>query len=318
MKPILVTSGEPAGIGPDICLSLASLTTPVVVMGDISVLQARAQALQSSVMLVPYDPTHPFTHKPGELPVWSLPIIAAVQPGCLEIKNASYVIQMLERAVQACQQGLFSGLVTGPVHKGIINDAGFSFTGHTEFLAEKCGVSQVVMMLLSGKMRVALATTHLPLRAVPDAITSALLERIIPIVYESLQQKFHMVLPRLLVAGLNPHAGEGGHLGSEEQQIISPVIEYFQHQGMQIFGPYAADTLFREPADAYLVMYHDQGLGVIKYASFGNAVNMTLGLPIVRTSVDHGTALSLAGTGQADSGSLWAAVEQAQQCLEFV
>lgn len=244
---------------------------------------------------------------------------APVQPGQLNPANAAYVLETLEKAVDGCHAGTFSALVTGPVQKSVINDAGIPFTGHTEFLQQRCGVDQVVMMLACPGLRVALATTHLPLRAVADAITPGLLENVIRITVHDLQQHFGIQKPRLLVCGLNPHAGESGHMGDEEIRIIQPVLQKLRSEGFQLEGPLPADTLFTphhlERADAVLAMYHDQGLPVLKHLGFGNAVNITLGLPIIRTSVDHGTALDLAGTGRADTGSLRAAIDIARQMV---
>jgi 4-hydroxythreonine-4-phosphate dehydrogenase len=238
-----------------------------------------------------------------------------VQAGQLNAENARYVLQLLDIAADGCLRGNFDAMVTAPVQKSIINDAGIAFSGHTEYLAERTGAALPVMMLASSSLRVALATTHLPLTAVSAAITPTLLEHVLRILDNDLRQRFHLPAPRIMVCGLNPHAGEGGHLGREEIEVISPVISTLRAQGMQLTGPVPADTAFTphqlEKADAVLAMYHDQGLPVLKYAGFGNAVNITLGLPIVRTSVDHGTALPLAGTGQADAGSLIAAVEMA-------
>lgn len=305
MKPILVTMGEPAGIGPDICLALAGRDVPVVVLGDELVLRERARLLN-----IPIDGLN-ILHQPG--------LSGDVRPGQLNVAHAGYVMQLLESAVTRVLSGEFAALVTAPVHKGILNEAGFQFTGHTEFLAHQCDVESVVMLLASGRMRVALATTHLPLRAVPDAITQDGLKETIHIIHKALKHDFEIDAPRIAVAGLNPHAGEGGHLGREEIEVITPVLDYFRQSGVEIAGPLSADTLFTEPQmmqyDVVLAMYHDQGLPVLKHASFGRAVNITLGLPIIRTSVDHGTALELAGTNTADSGSLLSAVEAAVQMV---
>lgn len=315
MKPILVSSGEPAGIGPDICLALAGSDYPMVVLGDKQVISERAKAIGRSVILHDYQSGRVPVSAPNHLTVYSIPAAAKVIPGELNKQNAPYVLQLLEEGVTRCLSGEFAALVTAPVHKGIINDAGVAFTGHTEFLAKRCGVDHVVMMLTCDKMKVALATTHIPLREVADAITPELLTQVITIVYQSLQKDFGLSSPRLLVAGLNPHAGEGGHIGQEEIKVILPTIKGLQQKGWDIQGPYPADTLFiaEQPTsiDAFIAMYHDQGLPVIKYADFKTAVNVTLGLPIIRTSVDHGTALALAGKGQADSNSLLAAVDTA-------
>ncbi len=283
---------------------------PLVILAERAMLTARARLLGLPLDLPDY---HPGSTVP--LSLLSLPLSAPVVPGRLNEANAGYVLACLRRAVEGCLAGEFAGLVTGPVHKGIINAAGVPFSGHTEFLAELTGTPRVVMMLAGRGMRVALATTHLPLREVPDALTKAGLEQTLRILVAALQRDFGLPRPRIPVAGLNPHAGEGGHLGREELEVIGPVLEALRAEGMDLVGPLPADTLFQpkhlQQADAVLAMYHDQGLPVLKYASFGEGVNVTLGLPIVRTSVDHGTALDLAGTGSAHIGSLLAAIRQA-------
>ena len=242
---------------------------------------------------------------------------AACKPGTLDPGNAEYVLDTLREATSQILAGHAAAMVTGPVHKGVINDAGIAFSGHTEFLAELAGVDRVVMMLVAGGLRVALATTHLPLRAVPEAVTAAGLRETLRIIQHDLTSRFGIVRPRIAVLGLNPHAGEGGHLGSEEIDIIEPVVVELKTEGMRLDGPLPADTAFvpryLERFDAVLAMYHDQGLPVLKHAGFGHAVNVTLGLPFIRTSVDHGTALDLAGTGKADSGSMNAAIELARK-----
>jgi 4-hydroxythreonine-4-phosphate dehydrogenase len=304
--PLVITSGEPAGIGPDICLALAgaALPVPVVVLGDRDLIEARARQLGV--------PT-------AGLNIQHVPLRAPCQAGRLEVANAPYVVELLDVALAGCQSGTFSGMVTAPVHKGVINDAGIPFTGHTEYLAERTHTSRVVMMLagtgaLAG-LRVALATTHLPLKDVPAAITQNELTTTLRILHGDLVAKFGISRPRILVAGLNPHAGEGGHLGREEIDVIAPVLERLRAEGMDLVGPLPADTLFTRNvlagSDAQLAMYHDQGLAVLKYAAFEEGINITLGLPILRTSVDHGTALDLAGTGRADTRSLFAAVKLA-------
>jgi len=316
MKPILaITAGEPAGVGPDLCLQLAarSFDARLVVVGSLEVLKARAAMLGIATRFVNYpaggEPA------PGVVEVINIPIARACHPGSLDPANASHVLAMLDRAIDGCMAGEFAGMVTAPVHKGVINDSGIAFTGHTEYLAARTQTPQVVMMLVGGGLRVALATTHLPLIDVPAAISAEGLSRVLRMLDHDLRSRFHIAAPRILVAGLNPHAGEGGHLGREELDIIAPTLEALRHEGLQLVGPLPADTLFTPKhlaqADAVLAMYHDQGLPVLKFASFGQGVNVTLGLPIVRTSVDHGTALSLAGMGQADPGSLIAAVELA-------
>jgi 4-hydroxythreonine-4-phosphate dehydrogenase len=250
-----------------------------------------------------------------------VPLVAECQPGVLNVANSEYVLAMLRRAVQGCQTGEFSGMVTAPVHKGIINDAGIPFSGHTEFLAQQTGTKLVVMMLVGGGMRVALATTHLALKDVAAAITAPLLEDVLRIIQHDLQRRFGITQPRILVAGLNPHAGEGGYLGCEEIDVMIPVLDKLRARGINVSAPLPADTLFTPQklaqCDCVLSMYHDQGLPVLKYASFGQGVNITLGLPIIRTSVDHGTALDLAGTGKADSGSLLEAIRLAAQMAEY-
>ena len=314
---IIVTAGEPSGIGPDICLALARAGIParVIVLCDRSLLEQRADQLGLRVKFIEYDADRLSAVAAGELEVLHIPLRRAAVAGALQVENSGYVLDMLTRAADGCICGEFDSMATGPVHKGIINDAGIPFTGHTEFLAERTGARQVVMMLVGGGMRVALATTHVALRAVAGEITAAGLESVCRTLSASLIDQFGIPEPRIAVAGLNPHAGESGHLGTEERDIIGPLLDRLRQEGMNIRGPLPADTLFT-PAqlalcDAALVMYHDQGLPVLKYASFGAGVNVTLGLPIVRTSVDHGTALDIAGTGSADAGSLLTAVRLA-------
>ena len=315
---IAVTGGEPAGIGADICLDLAAAKLPCrpVVLADISLLRQRAAQLGKTVALRDFSTNLP--PQPGTLDVWHIPLAAPCEAGRLNAANSPYVLQLLDTAYQGIQNGTFAAMTTAPLHKGIINDAGAGggfFSGHTEYLAEKSGTPRVVMMLAGGGLRVALATTHLPLKDVAAAITRESLLETARILHRDLRHKFGLAQPRILVAGLNPHAGEGGHLGHEENDVIIPALEELRAAGLDIRGPYPADTLFQpfmlKDADAVLAMYHDQGLPVLKYASFGQGVNITLGLPFIRTSVDHGTALDLAGTGRADSGSLMAAVRTA-------
>lgn len=311
--PIVVTSGEPAGIGPDLCLLLAGHERPLVVIADKSLLQDRATQLGIAVPMQDYVcGTSPVS---GKLNVLHVPVARPARAGRLDPGNAAYVLETLRRAVQGCASGEFAGMVTAPVHKGVINDAGIPFSGHTEFLAEQTHTPLVVMMLVGGGMRVALATTHLPLREVADAITAPLLENVLRILQRDLQRRFGLVKPRILVAGLNPHAGEDGHLGREEIEVMIPVLDKLRGEGMNVSAPIPADTLFAahrlRECDAVLAMYHDQGLPVLKHASFGEGVNITLGLPIIRTSVDHGTALELAGTGKANVGSLLEAIKSA-------
>ena len=318
--PILaLTAGEPAGIGPDLCIALSHRELPcrLTVLGDIDVLRARAAQLDVRVNFITSE-TLP-AHQPGALHVRHIPA-AAVTAGVLDRRNSAHVLALLDAALAGCMSGAYHAMVTAPVHKGIVNDAGFAFTGHTEYLADRSGTQKVVMMLAGGGLRVALATTHLPLRAVADAITPELLDEVIRILHNELQNKFGIAAPRILVAGLNPHAGESGHLGREEIDLIEPALDRLRAQGMNLVGPLPADTLFsrirHDPCDAVLAMYHDQGLPVLKYASFGAGVNITLGLPFIRTSVDHGTALDLAGTGRAEVGSLLAAIEVAMEMAD--
>ena len=319
---IAVTSGEPAGIGPELCLRLldarlSKLGARLVVLADRSLMDARAQRLGAAVRLRAWQADAPALAE--TLDVLHVPLRAVSHPGQLDSANSPYVLELLDRAVAGCQSGEFAALVTAPVHKGVINDAGIPFSGHTEYLAEKTGTPRVVMMLAGGGLRVALATTHLPLRAVPAALTRQSLKQTLRILHSEMKQKYGIDRPRILVAGLNPHAGEGGYLGSEEIEVITPVLERLRAEGMSVIGPLPADTMFTPPllaqGDCVLAMYHDQGLTALKYASFGEGINVTLGLPIIRTSVDHGTALELAGSGRADAGSLFEAVEQAVEMV---
>lgn len=317
MLPLAITAGEPAGIGPDLCVQLAQkgFAEPVVMVGSSSLLQDRAEALGLPLVVDLWTPGSDIISKPGHISVYPISLDDPVDAGVMSVENSGYVLKTLTVAAEGCMNGIFSGMVTAPVHKGVINDAGIAFTGHTEFLQELCGVDRVVMMLASEQLRVALATTHLPLAEVSAAITKPLLRQIISILYQDLTSKFGIAQPKILVSGLNPHAGEGGHMGMEEIETISPVLDEFRAKGMNLIGPLPADTLFTPrwlaDADAVLAMYHDQGLPVLKYQSFGSAVNITLGLPIIRTSVDHGTALDLAGTGKAETGSLEQAIKSA-------
>ncbi|UVE17388.1 4-hydroxythreonine-4-phosphate dehydrogenase PdxA [Pseudomonas sp. LS44] len=314
-----LTPGEPAGIGPDLCLLLARDTQPypLIAIANRELLAERAAQLALDIRLIDVDLAHlPDQPAPaGSLYVWNTPLAAPVQAGQLDRRNAAYVLETLTRAGQGCIDGHFAGMITAPVHKGVINDAGISFSGHTEFLAELTGTPQVVMMLATGDLRVALVTTHLPLKDVAAAITPERLRRVTRILHADLRDKFGIAEPRILVCGLNPHAGEGGHLGREEIDVIEPTLDQLRAEGMQLIGPLPADTLFTpkhlQHCDAVLAMYHDQGLPVLKYKGFGAAVNVTLGLPIIRTSVDHGTALDLAGNGKIDTGSLQVALETA-------
>ncbi|MFJ5447157.1 4-hydroxythreonine-4-phosphate dehydrogenase PdxA [Methylobacillus methanolivorans] len=315
---IVITAGEPAGIGIDLCVMLAGQALPchLVVIADQDVLESRAQALQLPLQIQRYVPENWPSHLgQHQLTVLHQPCPAEVIAGQLDTRNGAYVLQTLERAINGCMQGEFDAMVTAPVHKGVINDAGVAFTGHTEFLAEHTHTPQVVMMLVGGELRVALATTHLPLAEVSQAITQDSLETTIRILHHDLINKFGIRSPRILVTGLNPHAGEGGHLGMEEITTITPVLEKLRAEGMLLKGPLPADTLFTQhnlaQGDCVLAMYHDQGLPVLKHASFGEGVNVTLGLPMIRTSVDHGTALDLAGKGNIEIGSLLSAIQLA-------
>ncbi len=311
---LAITPGEPAGIGPDLVVQIAQQVwdRPLVAIANPDLLTRRAEQLGLSLTLLPADDASPVPA--GYLRVLPVPLRRPARAGVLDPANAAYVLETLEVATRGCLDGRFAALVTAPVHKGVINEAGIPFTGHTEFLAGLTG-GQPVMMLACPGLRVALATTHLPLRAVADAITSERLERVLRTLDGDLQRRFGIAAPRILVCGLNPHAGEDGHLGREEIEIITPLLQRLRDEGMDLRGPLPADTLFTprslEGADAVLAMYHDQGLPVLKHKGFGEAVNITLGLPVVRTSVDHGTALDLAGSGRTDPSSLIAAIEQA-------
>lgn len=316
-----LTPGEPAGIGPDLCLLLSrdAQPHPLIAIASRQLLEQRARTLGVDINLIEVTaerlPTAPAAA--GALYVWDTPLGAEATAGQLDTANAAYVLQTLTRAGQGCLDGLFDGMITAAVHKGVINDAGIAFSGHTEFLADLTRTQQVVMMLATRGLRVALVTTHLPLKDVAAAITTERLERVTRILHADLVDKFGLSRPRILVCGLNPHAGEGGHLGREEIEVIEPCLQHLRAEGMDLVGPLPADTLFTpkhlEHCDAVLAMYHDQGLPVLKYKGFGAAVNVTLGLPIIRTSVDHGTALDLAGTGRIDGGSLQVALETAYQ-----
>ncbi len=320
IQRLVITPGEPAGIGPDICIQLAQRppeNAELVIVADPDLMQQRAQQLNLALHLPLLDrDADRCVTVPGQLRIVPIPLRSPCSPGQIDSVNSPYVLETLEQAVQLCRRNICDGLVTGPVHKAAINDAGIPFTGHTEFLADLCDQPLTVMMLATEGLRVALATTHLPLADVPKAITAELLQHIITILDKELQSKFGIDHPRILVCGLNPHAGEGGHLGREEIDVIEPVLKTMRARGIRLQGPLPADTLFTDKylqdADAVLSMYHDQGLPVLKFKGFGRASNITLGLPIIRTSVDHGTALELAGTGKSDSGSLHNAIETAQ------
>jgi 4-hydroxythreonine-4-phosphate dehydrogenase len=315
---LAVTPGEPAGIGPDLVIQLAhdSLPADLVAVADPDLLAERAALLGLPLRLrLAGKADDPSPAGEGELSVLPVPLAAAVAPGSPNPANAGYVLECLQIATRGCLERAFDALVTGPVHKATINEAGIAFSGHTEYLARLCGVDQTVMLLAAGSLRVALATTHLPLAAVSAALTRERLEAVLRILARDLSRRFALDRPRISVLGLNPHAGEGGHLGREEIEVIVPVLEKLRGEGLQLAGPLPADTAFTpaalERTDAVLAMYHDQGLPMVKARGFGHAVNITLGLPILRTSVDHGTALALAGSGHADPGSLRSAVAAA-------
>ncbi len=314
---IVLTSGEPAGIGPDLCIQLVqqALDCEVIVIADPDLIVQRAKQLKLPVRIKPFVETDsPEAGQAGVMKLLSLELPVAAESGSLNQQNSQYVLSMIELATRGCLEDKFSAMVTAPVHKAVINDAGFSFSGHTEFIAELTG-GKPVMMLATPGLRVALATTHLPLNQVSAALTVSTLTSVLDVLNQDLSSRMGISHPHILVCGLNPHAGENGHLGREEIEVIEPVLSRLRQQNMNLTGPLPADTLFTEhrlkQADAVLAMYHDQGLPVLKYKGFGRAVNITLGLPIIRTSVDHGTALDLAGCGQADTGSLIYAVETA-------
>jgi len=323
---IALTSGEPAGIGPELCLAIARAAIPceLVCLGDRDLLAERSRQLGWPIALRDYGATHAShraarPHEPNTLTVLHQPLGAPSKPGQLDKRNARYVLGLLDRAIDGAVSGEFAAIVTAPVHKGVINDGGVAFTGHTEYLAQRTGSALPVMLLAAPGMRVALATTHLPLKDVSAAITVNLLVAIAAILDTDLRKWWGIESPRVAVCGLNPHAGEGGYLGDEEIKVIAPAINLMRERGIRATGPLPADTAFvpqmLAECDAVLAMYHDQGLPVIKHAGFDRAVNVTLGLPILRTSVDHGTALDLAGTGRADPGSLAAAVRLATEII---
>lgn len=313
--PLLLTPGDPAGIGPEIACRLAVDRKGLVLVADPTLIERTLDRLGLARSVGRIESPD----QPCSADLVCLPVELATRetPGQLDPDNASYVLACLGLAAELCLDGKAAGLVTGPVHKGIINTAGIPFSGHTEFLAERAGVERVVMMLAAGNLRVALATTHLALSAVPAAITADLLDQTLRILDVDLKRRFGLASPRIAVLGLNPHAGEGGHMGREEIDVIEPVLDQLRARGLNLTGPLPADTAFvperMRDFDAVLAMYHDQGLPVLKYAGFGNAVNITLGLPFIRTSVDHGTALDIAGTGRADPGSLAAAIDLATE-----
>ena len=314
-KPLLITAGEPAGIGPELCVRLALEQPQHVLVADSGLLQDTLESLNSDARLEPWLPGSDFEAAKGVIYHRPVAISQVSKPGQLNPANARYVLDCLDVAADCIRAGQAAGMVTAPVHKGVINDAGITFSGHTEYLAALAGVPKVVMLLVADSLRVALATTHLPLSKVPQSIRPERLIETLRILAGDLERRFQLDRPSIAVLGLNPHAGEGGHLGREEIEVIAPVIEKLKREGLNLHGPLPADTTFVpkhvQHYDAVLAMYHDQGLPVLKYAGFGHAVNVTLGLPFVRTSVDHGTALDIAGRGQADPGSLFAAVELA-------
>jgi 4-hydroxythreonine-4-phosphate dehydrogenase len=315
---VVITPGEPAGIGPDLTIQLAQHNWPVelVVCAAPDLLLERAKQLGLPLSLREYQPgVAAQPQQAGSLTILPIAIPQPVTPGELCVANSDYVLATLAHACDGCLSGEFAALITGPVHKGVINDAGIAFSGHTEFFADRAGGHRVVMMLATEELRVALATTHLPLKDVPAAITRESLHEVITILHHDLQQKFAIADPHIYVCGLNPHAGESGHMGREEIDTLIPALNELRQQGIQLTGPLPADTLFQpkylQHADAVLAMYHDQGLPVLKFQGFGRAVNITLGLPFIRTSVDHGTALELAGLGQAEPGSFITALNLA-------
>jgi 4-hydroxythreonine-4-phosphate dehydrogenase len=314
---IALTPGEPAGIGPDLmlCLSQQEWEAQLVVFADKPMLVARAKQLGLNVDFIDFVTGSSYVQKPGQIIVHHIPADAPVVAGQLDSANGHYVVETLKQACEANMQGSFDAVVTGPVHKGIINKAGISFSGHTEYFAQQSNTADVVMMLATDGLRVCLATTHIPLAYVSKAITPERIEKVIRIMNTDLKLKFGIAEPSIYVCGLNPHAGEDGHLGKEEIQVITPTLDILRAQGLNIIGPLPADTIFQpkylDKADAVLAMYHDQGLPVLKFKGFGNSVNVTLGLPFIRTSVDHGTAADLAGTGEVDTGSMQRAINKA-------
>ena len=319
-KRIAITSGEPAGIGPDLCALLTKQDhdNQLIIIGDFELLRERARQLNLTVDFKHYHANDAVeASRRGTCWVHHIPLIQPAVCGQINPANSPHVIEMLTVAVQGALDNTWDAIVTAPVHKGVINDAGIPFSGHTEFFRDYCRVPEVVMMLATLDLRVALVTTHLPLRDVADAITEERVTRVARILNNDLKRFFNLDKPHILVAGLNPHAGEDGHLGREEIDVITPTLNTLRQEGLTLSGPLPADTLFTpkflDNADAVLAMYHDQGLPVLKFHGFGRAANITLGLPIVRTSVDHGTALDLAGTGAIDEGSLYTAVQIAEQ-----
>lgn len=320
IKRLAITAGEPAGIGPDLCIQIAQTVhySELIVIADPELLEERARQLNLPLSIRLFDGEVPArANAKSELCVFPITLNAQAKAGELNAANGQYVLETLRIAAQGALDNQWQAIVTAPVHKGIINEAGVHFTGHTEYFRDYCGVEEVVMMLATEDLRVALVTTHLPLRDVADAITPERIKRVARILHHDLKQYFGLTNPRILVAGLNPHAGEDGHLGREELDIIIPTLNELRSEGLDLTGPLPADTLYTpkhlQHADATLAMYHDQGLPVLKFHGFGRAANITLGMPIIRTSVDHGTALDLAGTGTADAGSLLTAIKVAEQ-----
>ncbi len=315
---IVITTGDPAGIGPDIAILAAQQAWPaeIVVIADEELMTQRAQQINQPISLSVCDLKQaPEVHQPGKLKIIPVMLNMEAQPGKLNPANSWYVIRSLETAVTLCESGDAHAMVTGPVNKLVINKTGVPFTGHTEFLAKRCNVTHTVMMFVTEQMKVALATTHVPIAKLSSAITKKNLRSTITVLSDELKKRFQLAAPKIFVCGLNPHAGEGGYLGSEEIDIITPLLDEMRAQGFNLIGPLPADTLFTpkylQQADAVLAMYHDQALPIVKYASFGHAVNITLGLPFIRTSVDHGTAIDIAGKGAADAGSMAAAINLA-------
>jgi len=318
LSKIAITPGEPGGIGPDITIQVAQLEwdAQLIIIADKSMMLDRAKTLNLPLTLIDFDNTKPsIKHIPGQLYIINVPLAEPAKAGQLNEANGRYVVETLTVASQGNLDNIYDAIVTGPVQKGIINQAGIPFSGHTEFFAGHSNTSDVVMLLATDGLRVALVTTHIPLQYVSKAITPERLHKVISILHSELQVKFGIENPAIFVCGLNPHAGENGHLGREEIEVIEPTLDILRAEGINLIGPLPADTLFQEKylqdADAVLAMYHDQGLPVLKYKGFGNAVNITLGLPYIRTSVDHGTALDLAGTGNADIGSMKVAITHA-------
>lgn len=321
MDKLAITPGEPAGIGPDLCIDYAQQAHDfqMILLADTEMLYERAELLKKPLKLIQFENQQQSPSGSGTLYYQPVKLPETAKPGSLNVNNAPYILRTLDQAIAGCLNKTFDALVTGPLHKGIINEAGIPFTGHTEYLAAQTNTPKVVMMLATDEMKVALATTHLPLKEVARAITTDTLRQVLTILDHDLKTKYGLTTPHIMICGLNPHAGEDGHLGMEELEIMIPLIEQLKTEGFNLTGPLPADTLFAkhnlEKADAVLAMYHDQGLPVLKYQGFGKAVNVTLGLPIIRTSVDHGTALDLAGTGQASTGSLNYAIKIARQMI---